>query len=162
MAKTDQTESNDKAKGETESTEGQPWKAPRGYWQRPVEFGSVAVGAKGVGIGVKVDLPAYGHCSALADLNKLRTELCDSRLTAIMRCDPLADGDDGGQATLVDTSTELDAIAEVSRISVGLDDIGLRLTFSEADVAVEELAKFHNRSGVLAVRRVARRGSADG
>lgn len=153
----------DKAKTTRPGTSAgaKPWKPPRGYWHRPAQFGGVSLGAKSFSISVKValnhDVPDRG-----ADLNELRKMMCKSRLAVVIRSDAEGQDEPDGQATFVDTVEEVAAIAEVTRFSVGMDDIALRLNFAEADVCADTLAAHRFRRGNVAFKRTGAAVGVDG
>lgn len=112
----------------------------------PVEFGGVSIGDATARIGVRID-------RSVMNINAADDIFCGHRLTGRV----LLGGTDDqpGQTKFVDDiDHQVDGTFDVKRIGVNAKQITTGLTFSLADVDIQELAKFSKGSGRLVVHDV--------
>ena len=114
----------------------------------PVEFQSVSFGKNAASVGIKI--PRL-HLTD-EKVNQFFIGCC---LDITMAVDTEAADDDPSQELLIETaSVKLSGIAEVHRVSLGIDDITTRLSFPKADIDAAELVKFSNQPGFIIVAKI--------
>lgn len=113
----------------------------------PVEFGGVSIGESTARLGIRID-------RSVCNINAADEIFCGHRLSGRIMLG--RGGDQPGQTTLVeDLDHYIDAVFDVKRIGVNPTHIGTGLTFSLADINIQELAKLSKGSGRLIVNTVA-------
>jgi len=115
---------------------------------RAVQFTDWSPGVTQHSIGFKMDT-ADGD-----DMNTLRDNLCNVRTVATLRVDPAAQkGKDAQKETLPGmegaTEVEVEAIAEIKKITVYANEIGVRLNFAAEDIDIADLHRIAHRSGTV-------------
>ena len=112
----------------------------------PVEFGGVSIGDATARLGIRID-------RSVCNVNTADDVFCGHRLSGSVVLG--ANGDSAGQKKIVDDlDHQVSGVFDVKRFGANQKQITTGLTFSLADVDIQELAKFSKGSGRLIVNDV--------
>lgn len=118
-------------------------------WSGPAQLGQAGVGMTTAGITPKV----VRERLALHDADALLTD-------ARVRVRLTADLDEGTADLYPDAKLELTSVADVHRLSVGVEDIGFRLSFRRDDVDVKALCALAGKAVQAYVERLGNASTA--